>query len=65
MSQYHIPEKEEGELLTINGYPEVGEPCIFVKGYLFIYVLYFLNAKYRSTDTSEYQVAEERDPDLN
>ena len=27
----HLHEKEEGVLLTINGYPEVGEPCMFVK----------------------------------
>ena len=25
----HLTEKEEGILLTINGDPEVGEPCIF------------------------------------
>ena len=25
----HLPQKEQGELLTINGDPEVGEPWIF------------------------------------
>ena len=31
----HLPEKEQGELLTINGYPEVGETCMFLKGMYF------------------------------
>ena len=31
----HLPEKEEGVLLTINGDTEFGEPCMFVK------VIYF------------------------
>ena len=26
-----LPKKEKGLLLTINEYPEVGEPCMFVK----------------------------------
>ena len=28
----HLPKKEEGELLTINGDPEVGQPFMFGKG---------------------------------
>ena len=28
----HLPEKEQGGFLTINGDPEVGEPCMFGKG---------------------------------
>ena len=31
----YLPKKEQGELLTINGYPDVGEPCMFVKGVYF------------------------------
>ena len=27
-----FPEKEEGVPLTVNGDPENGEPCMFVKG---------------------------------
>ena len=61
----NLPEKEEGELLTINGDPEVGETCMFGK-YMYLYVFYSLcYAKDRSTDMSEEQVAEERDRDLN
>ena len=61
----HLPEKEEGVLLTINGDPEVGEPCIFVK---FVYLSVFNCLCYDSnisTDMSEEEVAEESDPDLN
>ena len=36
----HLPEKEESEFLTINGDPEVGEPCIFVKR-MYLSVFYF------------------------
>ena len=28
----HLPKKEQGILLTINGDPEFGEPCMFGKG---------------------------------
>ena len=61
----HLPEKEEGVLLTINGDTEVGEPCMFVKGmylYLFYCLCYYTDI---STDMLEDQVAEERYPDLN
>ena len=52
-------------MFTINGNPEVVEPCMFVKG-MYFYVLYCLcYYKYVSTDILENQVAEERDPDLN
>ena len=37
----HLPEKEEGVLLTINGDPEVGEPCMFVK-VIYLSVFYWL-----------------------
>ena len=61
----HLPEKEEGELLTINRDPEVGEPCMFGKG-MYLSVFYFLcYAKDISTDMSEYQVPEEIDLYLN
>ena len=33
----HLPEKEQGGLLTINGDPEVGEPCMCVK-YMYLSV---------------------------
>ena len=32
----HCPKKEQGELLTIIGYPEVGETCMFGKRYVFV-----------------------------
>ena len=61
----HLPEKEKGMLLTINGDPEVGEPCMFVIG-LYLSVFYCLCYDTNiSTNMLEYQVAEERDPDLN
>ena len=61
----HLPEKEQGELLTINDNPEVGEPCMFGKG-IFLSVFYCLCYvmdvyKFMSED----QVEEERDTDLN
>ena len=31
-----LPKEEEGELLTINGDPEVGEPCMFLKVCFFL-----------------------------
>ena len=37
----HLPEKEEGGLLTINGDPDVGEPCMFGKG-IYLSVFYCL-----------------------
>ena len=30
-----LPEKEQGEMLTIYGYPGVEEPCIFERGMYF------------------------------
>ena len=61
----HLPEKEQGELLTIDGDTDVGEPCMFVKG-MYLPVFYCLCfAKNRSTYMSEYQVAEERDTEPN
>ena len=62
---YYSPEKEQGGLLTIIGYPEVGEPCMFVKGMylsLFYCLCYEMNI---FTDMLEEQVLEERDTDLN
>ena len=51
--------------MTINGDPEVREPCMFVKG-MYLYLFYCLCYDTDiSTDMSEDQVAEERDPDLN
>ena len=61
----HLPEKEEGVLLTINGDPEVGEPRIFVKVMYFSVFYCLCYDTDISTDMSEDQVAEERDPDLN
>ena len=61
----HSTEKEQGELLTIVGDPEVGEPYIFVKG-VYLSVFYFLCCvKDISTYMLEEQVSEDRDPDLN
>ena len=61
----HLPEKEEGVLLTINGNPEVGEPYMFLKG-MYLSVFYCLCYDTNiSTDMSEDKVPEERDPELN
>ena len=38
----HLAEKEKGEFLTINGYPEVGETFMFVKRYVFVGLLLFV-----------------------
>ena len=35
----YLPEKEEGVLLNINGDPEVGEPCMFVKVCICLYFI--------------------------
>ena len=51
--------------MAINGYPEVVEPCMFVKD-MYLSVFYCLCYDMDlSTDMSEDQVDEERDPDLN
>ena len=51
--------------MTIHGDPEVGEPCVFLKG-IYLSVFYFLCYNNDiATDMSEEQVAEERDQDLN
>ena len=61
----HLPEKQQVELLTINGDTEVGEPCMFGKG-IYLSMFYCLcYDTYISTYMSEDQVAEERHPDLN
>ena len=62
---FHSPGGKQGELLTIVADPEVVEPCIFGKCIyfsVFSCLCYEMNI---STDMSEDQVAEERDPDLN
>ena len=61
----HLPEKEEGVLLTINGDTEFGEPCMFLNGIYFsvFYCLCYKMDLY--TDVLEYQVSEERYLDLN
>ena len=61
----HSPKKEQGELLTIIGDTEVGEPCTFGKD---VYLSVFYCLCYDMDiyiDMSNNQVAEERDPDLN
>ena len=59
------PKKEQGELLIIDGNPEVGEPWMFVRG-MYLYVFYCLcYVKDISTDLSEEKVLEERYPDLS
>ena len=46
----HSPNKQQGEILTIIGDTEVGEPCMFVKG-MYLYVFYCLCYEiYISTD---------------
>ena len=53
----HSPEKYQGELLTIVGYPEVREPCIFGKG-MYLSVFYCLcYVKYLYTDMLEDRVS--------
>ena len=59
------PKKEQGELLTIIGDTEVGEPCTYGKD-VYLSVFYCLCYEMDiSIDMSKDQVAEERDPDLN
>ena len=60
-----FPEIEEGVPLTINGDPPDGEPCMFVNGmYLFLFNCLWYHTNL-TTEYSEEQVVEERDPDLN
>ena len=61
----HSTKKQQGGLLPIVGYPKVGEPCMFVKG-MYLSVFYCLcYVKDMSTDMSEDQVSEKRDPYFN
>ena len=61
----HSPKKYKGTFSTTVGNPEVGEPYMFGKG-MCLYVFYCLCYEMDiSTDMSEEQVPEERDPDLN
>ena len=61
----HSTKKSRGGFLTNVGNPEVGEPCMSVK-VMCTSVFYCLCYEmYISTDMSEKQVSEERDPDLN
>ena len=47
------PKKEQGKLLIIDGNPEIGEPCMFVRG-MYLSVFYFLcYVKEISTDLLE------------
>ena len=47
------PKKEQGKLLIIDGNPEIGEPCMFVRG-MYLSVFYFLcYVKDMSTDLLE------------
>ena len=51
------PQKQQGELLIIDWYPEVEEPCIFKRG-MYLSVFYFLcYVKDISTDMSEKQIS--------
>ena len=57
-------EKEQGGLLTIDGVPEVVEPCMCVK-VVYLSVFYFFCYEMDiSTDMSEEQVSKERYPNL-
>ena len=57
--------KEQGELLIIDGNPEVGEPWMSGKG-MCLCVFYCLCCiNYLSTNMLEERVLEERDPGLN
>ena len=55
-----LPQKEQGGLLTIDGDPDVAEPCMYFSVF---YCLCYV--KDISTDMLEEQVSEERDTDLN
>ena len=60
-----LPEKEQGEFLTIDGYPDVKKPCIFEKG-IYFYLFYCLcYVKDISRDMFQEQVLEQIEPDLN
>ena len=57
--------KKKGELLIIDGDPEVGKPCMFGRG-IYLYVFYFLCCvKDIYIYVSEEQVLEERYTVLN
>ena len=58
-------EKEQGELLTIYGGPEVREPCMFGKVMYLSVFCCLCYVKDISTDMVEEQVSEERDTYLN
>ena len=60
-----LPQKEQGGLLTIVGYNEVGQTCMFGKG-VYLSVFYCLcYIQDISTDMSEDQVSEESCMDLD
>ena len=61
----HYPKKQQSELLTIVGDPEVGEHCMFGKG-MYLYVFYCLCYEMDIyTDMLEEQVLKEIYMDLN
>ena len=49
----HLPKKQQGELLTINGDSEVVEPCMFGKGIYFSVFYCFCYVTDISTDVLE------------
>ena len=59
------PPKEQGELLTIDGYPVVEEPCMFERGMHFSMFYCLCYVTEIPTDMLEEQISEERDPDLD
>ena len=62
----NLPKKEQGELLIIDGNPEVEEPCMFERGMGFS-VFYCLCVLLKDTSTYilEAQVLYEKYPELN
>ena len=61
----YSPKKEQSELLTVVGDPEVGKPCMFGKGVYLSSVYCLCYVKDISIYMLEDQVAEERNPYLN
>ena len=61
----NLPKKEQGELLIIDGDPEVENPCMFEIGLYFSMFYCLCYVKEISTDMLEGKVSEQRDPDLN
>ena len=60
-----LPQKEQGQFLTIYGYTDVEEPCMFERGVYFYFFYCLCYVKAISINMLEGHVSGERDPYLN